>query len=149
MPPTIHSKGAPLTFPPPPRPPADTLTPERVITHQHYAPGDQVFIVKGAFRGNLVGEEMTVVAPSWHTPTDEDGWRLRNPRGGEHSYITAHPRYMIHTGRYCPDCTHHFNALAASLLPRMPATDRSTDGGWYYLTSLDQLVHTSDLGSSR
>lgn len=137
------------SFPPPPRPPADTLTPERDITHQHFTPGDQVAIIKGAFKGELVGEEMTVVASSWHTPTDSDGWRLRNPRGGEHSYITAHPRYMIHTGRYCPDCTGFFRALSDTLLPRMPDTERSVDGGWYYQSALDQLVHTADLGGSR
>ncbi len=106
-------------------------------------------IVKGAFKGQLVGEEMTVVASSWHTPTDENGWRLRNPRGGEHSYITAHPRYMIHTSRYCPDCTGYFRALSDHLLPRMPNSEQSLDGGWYYQTTLDQLVHTADLGSRR
>jgi len=90
-----------------------------------------------------------VVAPSWHTPTDSDGWRLRNPRGGEHSYITAHPRYMIHTGRYCPDCTSFFRSLSDTLLPQMPSSQRSVDGSWYYRTALDQLVHTADLGSGR
>jgi hypothetical protein len=56
---------------------------------------------------------------------------------------------MIHTGRYCPDCTGFFRALSHALLPRMPDTERAVDGGWYYQTSLDQLVHTADLGSSR
>ncbi|MEC3997150.1 hypothetical protein VSR01_28075 [Actinacidiphila sp. DG2A-62] len=136
-------------FPPPPRPPADALTPARLVTHEHFTPGDHVVIIKGAFRGELVGQEMTVVAPSWHTPTDEAGWRLRNPRGGEHSYVTAHPRYMIHTDRYCPDCTGFFRSLSQALLPRMPESQQTVDGGWYYQTTLDQLVHTADLGNSR
>jgi hypothetical protein len=136
-------------FPRPPQPPADTITPEREITHRHFAPGDQIVIVKGAFHGQLIGEEMTVVASSLHTPTEEAGWRLRNPRGGEHSYITAHPRYMIHTDRYCPDCSRYFRALSAALLPKMPDSDRSIDGGWYYQTALDQLVHSADIGSGR
>ncbi|RSO21542.1 hypothetical protein DMH15_35190 [Streptomyces sp. WAC 06725] len=132
----------------PPYIPADTVTPERDITHAHFASGDRIVILKGAFGGNLCGEEMTVIAPSWHTPTDEDGWRLRNPHGGERTFITAHPRYMVHVQRYCPDCAGYLKALGEVLLPQMPA-DRVVDGGWYTLTALDQLVHNRDLRDAR
>lgn len=132
----------------PPHIPADPVTPERDITHAHFAPGDRIVIIKGAFGGDLCGEEMTVVAPSWHTPTDEDGWRLRNPHGGAHTFITAHPRHLIHVERYCPDCTSHLKALADVLLPQMPA-DRVVDGRWYTLNALDHLVHHRDQHAGR
>ncbi|MFF6975213.1 MULTISPECIES: hypothetical protein [Streptomyces] len=128
----------------PPYVPADTITPERDITHEHFRPGDQVTVVKGAAGGELWGETMTVVTPSWHTATDEDGWRLRNPRGGTRTFITAHPRYMIHTSRLCRDCLSHQRALEDRILPKIPAAGGPVDCGWYTLTELAQLVHTND-----
>ncbi|MFF3556147.1 hypothetical protein ACFYXL_22395 [Streptomyces tsukubensis] len=138
-------------MPEPSRPyvPADTVTPERDITHQHFRPGDPVIIVKGIAGGELWGEAMTVVTPSWHTPTEEDGWRLRNPRGGTQTYITAHPRYMIHTSRLCRDCLTHQRALEDHILPRITPTSGPVDGGWYSVTLLNQLVHADDIRSPR
>ncbi|MGW4200333.1 hypothetical protein [Streptomyces sp. NPDC004726] len=133
----------------PPYVPADTLTPERGITHQHFRPGDQVIIVKGTAGGELWGDVMTVVTPSWHTATDEDGWRLRNPHGGTQSYLTAHPRYLVHTSRLCRDCLNHQRALEDHLLPKMPGTGGPVDCGWYTLTDLNQLIHTGDLRTAR
>ncbi|MEU3599308.1 hypothetical protein ABZ714_11330 [Streptomyces sp. NPDC006798] len=129
--------------------PADTVTPERDITHQHFRPGDQVIIVKGVAGAGLWGEAMTVVTPSWHTATDEDGWRLRNPRGGAQSYITAHPRYMTHTSRLCRDCLVHQRALEVHLLPKVSGATGPVDCGWYTLTGLNQLVHTGDARGGR
>jgi hypothetical protein len=124
--------------------PADTTTPDRDITHTHFAVGDRVVLIRGAVDGDLIGEEMTIVAPSWHTPTDENGWRVRNPKGGQHSYLTAHPRYLIHLERHCYDCTSYFRDLAEEVLPQI-TTARLTECGWYSLTTLDQLVHYRDI----
>ncbi|WP_372479300.1 alpha/beta fold hydrolase [Streptomyces griseocarneus] len=63
-------------FAPDKAPVLDRLTPKRDITHAHFRPGEQVVIFKGVADGDLWGDAMTVVTPSWHTPTDEDGWRL-------------------------------------------------------------------------
>jgi hypothetical protein len=133
----------------PPYLPADTITPERDVTHGHFRSGDQVIIVKGTAGGELWGDLMTVVTPSWHTATDEDGWRLRNPRGGTQTYLTAHPRYMIHTSRLCRDCLAHQRALEDHILPRVPGTDGPSDCRWYSVTLLNQLVHTADARPNR
>ncbi|MGW2404055.1 hypothetical protein ACWCXK_05950 [Streptomyces sp. NPDC001739] len=125
----------------------DTATPQRVVTHEHFAPGDRVVVICGSADGDLAGEEMRVVAPSWHLPTGEDGWRLRNPQGGQRTFITAHPRYLIHLETLCPDCTGFLRKLAATLLPQLPKRGVA-QGGWYQLTALDQLVHTADLGKT-
>ncbi|MFJ4688873.1 hypothetical protein [Streptomyces sp. NPDC088789] len=134
-------------MPSPPRPPyvpADTLTPDRDITHKHFRPGDQVVIVKGVAGGELWGEAMTVITPSWHTPTHEDGWRLRNPHGGAQTFLTAHPRYMIHLSRLCRDCLAHQRALKRLVRPRALSAGGPVDCGWYTLTALNQLIHTHD-----
>ncbi|MFE4664531.1 hypothetical protein ACFRI7_11805 [Streptomyces sp. NPDC056716] len=133
----------------PPYIPADTLTPDRDITHAHFRPGDQVIIVKGIADGDLWGEAMTVVTPSWHTPTDEDGWRLRNPNGGTQTYVTAHPRYMIHLSRRCRDCLNHQRALKDHIRPRTRGARSPVDCGWYILTALNQLIHTHDRRGQR
>lgn len=133
----------------PPYAPADNLTPERDITHQHFRPGDQVVVLKGAAGSELWGDTYKVVTPSWHTPTDEDGWRLYDPRGGERTYITAHPRYLVHLSRRCPDCLIYQRALATYLLPRLAETDEVVDCGWYSLTALNQLVHIADTANNR
>ncbi|MBC2878061.1 MULTISPECIES: hypothetical protein [Streptomyces] len=127
----------------------DRLTPQRDITHAHFRPGEQVVIVKGVADGELWGDAMTVVTPSWHTPTDEDGWRLRNPNGGERTYITAHPRYMIHLSRRCADCLIHHRALKEILLPAYATATGIVDCGWYSVTALNQLVHVDDARSGR
>lgn len=133
----------------PPYVPADTLTPERNITHRHFRAGDHVVVLTGVVDGQLTGDAMTVVAPSWHTPTDEDGWRLRNPHGAERTYITAHPRYMVHTSRTCPDCLIHRGAMERYRLPRFTGARGALDCSWYSLTHLNQLVHIDDARSSR
>lgn len=133
----------------PPYVPDDLLTPVRDITHAHFRAGDLVVILKGVAGGKLSGDAMTVVAPSWHTPTDEDGWRLRDPNGGERTYITAHPRYMVHLPRHCPDCLIHHGAMERYLLAKLSSIRGTIDCGWYSTTALNQLVHNDDARSSR
>lgn len=133
-------------MPEPTRPafaPADTITPQRDITHAHFAPGDQVVVIKGVADGELWGDAMTVVTPSWHTPTDEDGWRLRDPNGGAQSFITGHPRYLVHLSKRCPDCLIYLRALEDYLLPKVLG-DQPVGLGWYRVTDLGQLVHADD-----
>jgi hypothetical protein len=133
----------------PPYIPLDILTPGRDITHGHFSPGDHVVILKGVAGGQLSGDAMTVVTPSWHTPTDEDGWRLRNPSGGEQTYITAHPRYLVHLSRRCPDCLIHLRAMEDYLLPKLAGANGLFDCGWYSVTALNQLVHIADARRNR
>ncbi|MGW1194514.1 hypothetical protein ACWD4B_01445 [Streptomyces sp. NPDC002536] len=130
-------------------PSRDTLTAHRGITHAHFAPGDEVVILKGVADGELWGDAMRVVTPSWHTPTDEDGWRLRDPNGGPRTYITAHPRYMVHLSRRCPDCLIHLRALEELLLPKFTHTSDVVDCGWYTVTALNQLVHIDNARGGR
>ncbi|MGX1759920.1 hypothetical protein ACWIG5_23935 [Streptomyces lydicus] len=125
----------------------DSATPQRGMSHAHFAPGDRVVVICGSADGDLAGEEMRIVAPSWHLPTGEDGWRLRNPQGGQHTFITAHPRYLIHLERRCPDCADFLRQLATTLLPQLPKKGVA-QGNWYQLTAPDQLVHIADLGKS-
>jgi hypothetical protein len=130
-------------------PTPDPLTPDRDITHQHFQVGDTVVVLKGVAGGELWGDAMLVVAPSWHTPTDEDGWRLRDATGGAQSYITAHPRYLVHLSRRCPDCLIHLRAMEDALLPKYTDDNALIDCGWYTTTALNQLVHIADARSSR
>lgn len=144
----------PPPWTPPPTPPAfapthDPLTPLRDITHPHFQPGDQVVVIKGVAGGELWGDAMRVVAPSWHTPTDEDGWRLRDTTGGAQSYVTAHPRYLVHLSRRCPDCLIHLRAMEDHLLSKHAGHDALIDCGWYTTTALNQLVHIADARSGR
>lgn len=134
-----------------PRPasiPADTITPHRDITHAHFAPGDRIVVIKGIADGELWGDAMTVVAPSWHTPTEEDGWRLRDPNGGALSFITGHPRYLVHLSKRCPDCLIYQRALRDFLLPKADG-DEPLDAGWYSIVDRNQLFHTADQQSAR
>ncbi|MET9556811.1 hypothetical protein [Streptomyces sp. NPDC006645] len=130
-------------------PTPDPLTPVRDITHRHFQPGDQVVVIKGVASGELWGDAMRVVAPSWHTPTDEDGWRLRDATGGAQTYVTAHPRYLVHLSRRCPDCLIHLRAMEDHLLPKHTDGNALIDCGWYTTTALNQLVHISDTRSGR
>ncbi|MEU1819906.1 hypothetical protein ABZ543_32710 [Streptomyces roseifaciens] len=123
----------------------DTVTPAREVAHDHFAPGDRVVVVRGSLDGDLHGDDLTVVAPSWHTVTGQDGWRTRNPHGGAQTFTTAHPRYLIHIERPCPECLDFFRALAAELLPQLPSQG-CTEGDWYTFTALGQLVHRNDYG---
>lgn len=123
--------------------PVDTITPRRDITHAHFAPGDQVMIVQGKAGRRLFGATMTVVTPSWHTSTDEDGWRLRDPAGGQRTFITGHPRYLVHLARRCGDCLLYLRVLEDYLLPRLPGQD-IMGFHWYSVTELNQLVHIAD-----
>lgn len=127
----------------------DPLTPDRDITHQHFQAGDTVVVIRGVAVGELWGDSMRVVAPSWHTPTDEDGWRLRDATGGAQSYVTAHPRYLVHLSRRCPDCLIHLRAMEDALLTRFAGRDELIDCGWYTTTALGQLVHIADIRSGR
>ncbi|TFI21332.1 hypothetical protein [Streptomyces sp. 4R-3d] len=143
----------PPSWTPPPTPAFapthDPLTPARDITHPHFQPGDQVVVIKGVAAGELWGDAMRVVAPSWHTPTDEDGWRLRDATGGAQTYVTAHPRYLVHLSRRCPDCLIHLRAMEDHLLPKHTDANALVDCGWYTTTALNQLVHIADARSGR
>lgn len=144
-------------FPPsssPPPTPAfvptpDPFTPARDITHAHFQADDQVVVLKGVAGGELWGDSMRIVAPSWHTPTDEDGWRLRDATGGAQTYITAHPRYLVHLSRRCPDCLIHLRAVEDHLLPKHAKHNALIDCGWYTTTALGQLVHVADVRGGR
>ncbi|MFI7182070.1 hypothetical protein [Streptomyces anthocyanicus] len=144
LPPSWDHQPTPVTAPTP-----DPLTPTRDITHAHFQAGDTVVVLKGVASGELWGDAMRVVAPSWHTPTDEDGWRLRDPTGGDRSYVTAHPRYLVHLSRRCPDCLIFLRAMEDTLLKRFAGRDELIDCGWYTTTALGQLAHTADLRSGR
>ncbi|MEU8495233.1 hypothetical protein AB0940_01025 [Streptomyces sp. NPDC006656] len=124
--------------------PPDPLTPKRDITHQHFRPGEHIVILKGAAGGELWGEAMKVVVSSWHTPTDEDGWRLLDPNGGDRSYVTAHPRYLVHLSKRCPECLMHQKALREYLVKRLGEAEEAVDCRWYSLNALNQLVHVAD-----
>ncbi|MCZ0997557.1 hypothetical protein O1M63_04455 [Streptomyces mirabilis] len=142
----------PSSTPPPTpafAPTPDPLTPARDITHAHFQAGDQVVVLRGVAGKELWGDAMRVVAPSWHTPTDEDGWRLRDATGGAQTYITAHPRYLVHLSHRCPDCLIHLRAMEDHLLPRHSGVDALIDCGWYTTTALGQLVHIADARSGR
>lgn len=130
-------------------PTPDPLTPDRDITHAHFQAGDTVVVLKGVAGGELWGDALRVITPSWHTPTDENGWRLRDATGGAQSYITAHPRYLVHLSRRCPDCLIHLRAMEDSLLPKRTGDNTLIDCGWYTTTALNQLVHTADLRGGR
>ncbi|MGJ5751614.1 hypothetical protein FB563_4041 [Streptomyces puniciscabiei] len=127
----------------------DPLTPDRDITHAHFQAGDQVVVIKGVAGGELWGDAVRVVAPSWHTPTDEDGWRLRDPTGGAQTFTTAHPRYLVHLKRPCPDCLIYLRAMEDYLLPKYGGNDALIDCGWYTTTALNQLVHIADARGGR
>ncbi|MGV9967677.1 hypothetical protein ACWDU3_27630 [Streptomyces olivaceus] len=138
----------------PPPPPVlvltpDPLTPTRDITHAHFQAGQTVAVLKGVADGELWGDAVRIVAPSWHTPTDEDGWRLRDPTGGAQTYTTAHPRYLVHLSRRCPDCLIHLRAMEDTFLPRFASREEVIDCGWYTTTALGQLVHLADARSGR
>ncbi|UIX34378.1 hypothetical protein [Streptomyces sp. GQFP] len=142
----------PSSTPPPTpafAPTPDPLTPARDITHAHFEAGDQVVVLKGVAGKELWGDAMRVVAPSWHAPTDEDGWRLRDATGGAQTFITAHPRYLVHLSRRCPDCLIYLRAMEDHLLPRHAGVDALVDCGWYTTTALGQLVHIADVRSGR
>ncbi|MFG3038078.1 hypothetical protein ACGFYZ_14325 [Streptomyces sp. NPDC048330] len=144
IPPSRTSAPTPAFAPTP-----DPLTPTRDITHAHFQAGDQVVVLKGAAGGELWGDAMRVVAPSWHTPTNEDGWRLRDATGGAQTFITAHPRYLVHLSRRCPDCLIYLRAMEDHLLPKYPRQDALIDCGWYTTTALGQLVHVADVRGGR
>jgi hypothetical protein len=127
-------------------PTPDPLTPDRDITHAHFQAGDTIVVLKGVAGGELWGDAMRVVAPSWHT---EDGWRLRDATGGAQSYVTAHPRYLVHLSRRCPDCLIYLRAMEDTLLARFADRDELIDCGWYTTTALGQLVHIADIRSGR
>ncbi|WP_338676810.1 hypothetical protein V1460_30450 [Streptomyces sp. SCSIO 30461] len=130
-------------------PTADPLTPDRDITHGHFQAGDTVVVLKGVAGGELWGDAMRVVTPSWHTPTDEDGWRLRDAAGGAQTYVTGHPRYLVHLSRRCPDCLIHLRAMEDHLLRTYTGRDEVIDCGWYTTTALGQLVHIADTRGGR
>jgi hypothetical protein len=87
------------------------------------------------------------VTPSWHTPTNEDGWRLRDPDGCERTYITGHPRYLVHMNRRCADCLIYLRAMEDRFLSRFPGDD-PVQFGWYRVSALNQLIHVADARSA-
>ncbi|MFE0129978.1 hypothetical protein ACFWY6_00030 [Streptomyces sp. NPDC059037] len=119
------------------------------MTHGHFRPGDQVVILKGVAGGELWGDAMTVVTPSWHTPTEEDGWRLRDPNGGQQTFVTAHPRYLVHLSRRCPDCLIYLRALEDYLIPKFADAGTMIDCGWYDTVPHHQVVHIADRGNGQ
>ncbi|MFE6979270.1 hypothetical protein [Streptomyces sp. NPDC057682] len=127
----------------------DPSTATRDITHAHFRVGDTVIVLKGVVGGELWGDVKRVAAPSWHTSTDENGWRLRDATGGAQSYVTAHPRYLVHLSRRCPDCVIHVRAMEKALLARFVGRDELVDCGWYTTTAVGQLVHVADVGGGR
>lgn len=139
----------PLNIPAAWAPVPDHLTPQRDITHAHFNPGEQVVILQGVAGAELWGASMRVVTPSWHTPTDENGWRLRDPEGGERSYVTAHPRYLVHLNRRCPDCLIHLRAMEDHLLPRFTGNTGVVNCRWYEITALNHMIHIGDGRQSR
>ncbi|MQS09662.1 hypothetical protein, partial [Streptomyces alkaliphilus] len=130
-------------------PTPDPLTPARDITHSHFETGDRVVVIKGVAGAELWGDAMRIVAPTWHTPTDEDGWRLRDATGGARTYITGHPRYLVHLSRHCPDCLLHLGAMEKRFLPKYAGHNALIDCGWYTTTALGQLVHIADARGPR
>lgn len=141
-----------MSTPPPPSSASarlpDPLTAARDMTHQHFQAGDMVVVLKGVAAGELWGDALRVVAPSWHTPTDENGWRVRDATGGAQSYLTAHPRYLVHLSHHCPDCLIHLRAMEDYLLPKHTGATL-VDCGWYTTTDLGQLVHVADVRDGR
>ncbi|MFD5320032.1 hypothetical protein [Streptomyces sp. NPDC127098] len=121
----------------------DTLTYERSVPHEHFTSGERVLIIYGSFDGGLTGDRFTVVAPSWHEITGADGWRLRDDNGGEHSFITAAPKYLIHIEQNCVDCVTFFKDLQKWLLPVLPSRGLGETHS-YTQTSDGQLVHIAD-----
>ena len=141
-----------MSLPPPTSvfaPTPDPLTPARDITHSHFQTGDSVVVLKGVAGGELWGDALRVVAPSWHTPTAEDGWRVRDPAGGAQSFLTAHPRYLVHLSRRCPDCLIHLRAMEEFLLPKYTGRNELINCGWYTITALNYLVHINDARGGR
>ncbi len=127
----------------------DPLTPNRDITHQHFQAGDTVVVLKGVAGGELWGDAMRVVAPSWHL-ADRRG-RLALARCDRRAavHITAHPRYLVHLSRRCPDCLIHLRAMEDALLPKYPDDNALIDCGWYTTTAVGQLVHVDDARAGR
>lgn len=97
----------------------DTPTYCRTVPAGHFAPGDQVLIVLGSQGSSLIGDRFTIVAPYHHQITDIPGWRLRDDDGGELSFLTASPKYLIHLDRDCPVCARFFRQLKRWLLPAL------------------------------
>lgn len=61
---------------------------------------------------------------SWdHPPTVENGWRLRDPTGGDQSYVTARRHYLVHLSPRCPDCLIFLRAMEDALLRRFAGRD--------------------------
>ncbi|TDC70274.1 hypothetical protein [Streptomyces hainanensis] len=121
----------------------DTMTFERSVLHDHFVSGERVLIIFGSLDGGLTGDRFTVVAPSWHTATRADGWRLRDDNGGERSYVTAAPKYLIHIEQDCLDCVTFFKQLKKWLLPVLPGRGPGETHS-YAQTGDGQIVHIAD-----
>ena len=121
----------------------DTVTLWREVAHGHFAPGDAVLVVRGSLDGSLTGDRFTVVASSWHRATGVNGWRLRDASGGEQSFVTAAPKYLIHIGRPCGECVDFFNALKEWVLPVLPEHGAGETHS-FTLTRDAELVHVAD-----
>lgn len=69
--------------------------------------------------------------------------------GGAQSYVTGHPRYLVHLSRRCPDCLIYLRAMEDALLPRYADRNELIDCGWYTTTALNHLVHIADFRGGR
>lgn len=98
----------------------DTPTYLRDVEHDHFRPGESVLIITGSQNGSLTGTQFTVVTPSWHASTGRDGWRLRDAHGGDISFVTAAPKYLIHIEQDCTLCVDFFGQLNRWVLPVLP-----------------------------
>ncbi len=121
----------------------DTSTYFRSVAHDHFSPGERVLIIRGSQDGHLTGASFTIVAPSWHQVTDTEGWRLRDHCGGETSYVTAAPKYLIHLDRDCTRCVGFFNQLKRWVLPALPRHGQGETNS-YTLTDAAEIVHIAD-----
>lgn len=121
----------------------DTPTYVRRVARDHFAPGERVLIILGSQDGALTGDQFTVVAPSQHRATGSEGWRLRDDNGGEQSYLTAAPKYLIHLDRHCPACVGFFKELQRWVLPALPRRGYALTNS-YAVTDDAEIVHIAD-----
>ncbi|WP_330821906.1 hypothetical protein [Streptomyces bugieae] len=85
---------------------------------------------------------------SWHTPTDEVGWRLYGPNGGERptSPPTPLPRPHLPPVRQLPDLP---AGPGDCLLPQISTAGDVIDCGWCWTHHLNQLVHVNGASGGR
>lgn len=120
----------------------DTPTYLRDVEHDHFRPGESVLIITGSQNGSLTGIQFTIVASSWHATTGTNGWRLRNKNGGELSFVTAAPKYLIHTDQHCAYCVEFLGQLNRWILPVLPRNGVGYTNS--YSLADGELLHIAD-----